>query len=88
MNWVKHNIQKTYETFVNYKCINCGKSLDQLYIELVDSTDMRIWNQWASDPILKTISSDSSVNVQINYVENHHKGCLSEDELMIKDLIE
>jgi hypothetical protein len=82
MSWVKHNIQKTNGIFASdYKCINCGKSLDQLYIELVDATDMWIWNQW-----VKTTFID--YDLRISLVENHHEGCLSEDELMIKDLIE
>jgi hypothetical protein len=74
---IRHRI---IENGVFSQCIYCGKYFSELFIELMD--------QKLSDVYWRKENKESELMDQFELVEKYHDGCLTEDEMMIKDIIE
>lgn len=67
-------------------CIHCKKSIDDLFIELVD-----MGHKEAGRLAMAAASLTGGYDYerqQADLVEQYHQKCLTDDELMIKDIIE
>lgn len=74
-----------HHKIINNICVNCNKSVDDLFIELVN-----MGNKDAGRFALSAIYSDGYLyeKKQEELVKKFHNKCLTEDELIIKDIIE